>query len=164
MGRAKLLVVMAGGGHGFQTRQLIKGLGRQFDYVYLLPSDMSLSAIEGLPGGDVFHVPTMIRFMEGGMVRKMFRLAYAVWRSAIIIFKSRPDAVVAVGTAMAVPVMLCGRIFGKKTVFVESITRINDLSMTARLLARYRLCSRLYVQWPELAEAASNVRYRGVVI
>ena len=36
------------------------------------------------------------------------------------------------------------------TVYVESFTRIDELSLTARLISP--IASRLYVQWPELAK------------
>ena len=45
------------------------------------------------------------------------------------------------------------------TVYVESFTRIDELSLTARLISP--IAGRLYVQWPELAGHARGPRFAG---
>ena len=49
---------------------------------------------------------------------------------------------------MAVPFLVLGRLFGSQVVFVESITRIDSLSLSARLVRPFLHV--LYVHWPQL--------------
>ncbi|MEM7715539.1 MAG: UDP-N-acetylglucosamine--LPS N-acetylglucosamine transferase, partial [Cyanobacteria bacterium P01_A01_bin.68] len=49
---------------------------------------------------------------------------------------------------VAVPFIAIGKLLGAKTVFVESITRVKTLSLSAKLV---RPClDALYVHWPQL--------------
>jgi UDP-N-acetylglucosamine:LPS N-acetylglucosamine transferase len=56
--------------------------------------------------------------------------------------------IISTGAGVAVPFLILGRLFGCKTVFIESITRINTLSLSAKLVLPF--LSVLYVQWPQL--------------
>jgi beta-1,4-N-acetylglucosaminyltransferase len=70
-------------------------------------------------------------------------------------------AVVSTGAGVAVPFAWVGRLFGVPMLYVESFTRIDDLSLTARLISP--VASRLYVQWPELAGRTSWLRFAGTL-
>jgi beta-1,4-N-acetylglucosaminyltransferase len=76
-----------------------------------------------------------------------------------VLLKRPIDLVLVLGTPHAVPMLLAARILGRPTVFVESITRVDQLSLTGRLVRRLRLASRLLVQWPGL-----RVREPGVAL
>ncbi|MBD2666008.1 glucosyltransferase [Richelia sinica FACHB-800] len=65
-----------------------------------------------------------------------------------VIRKNRPDVIISTGAGVAVPFLILGKLFGKKTIFIESITRINTLSLSAKLTLPF--LSILYVQWPQL--------------
>jgi beta-1,4-N-acetylglucosaminyltransferase len=81
------------------------------------------------------------------------RLAARVMRT------ERPAAILTTGAGVSVPFAWVGRLFGVPTVYVESFTRIDELSLTARLISP--IASRLYVQWPELARHDSRLRFAG---
>ena len=49
-------------------------------------------------------------------------------------------------------------------VYVESICRVQRLSLTGVLLYRLRLCDALYVQWPELAASHPRARFLGAIM
>ena len=50
---------------------------------------------------------------------------------------------------------------GAHVVYIESLSRITEPSLTYRLIAP--VVSRVYVQWPELAETLPRSRYVGNV-
>ncbi|MGH2799344.1 MAG: hypothetical protein ACRDM0_17125, partial [Thermoleophilaceae bacterium] len=82
------------------------------------------------------------------------RLAERVLRA------ERPSAILTTGAGVAVPFAWLGRAHGIPTVYVESLTRIDGLSLSARMIAP--VATRLYAQWPELAESpAGRIRYAG---
>jgi beta-1,4-N-acetylglucosaminyltransferase len=72
----------------------------------------------------------------------------------------RPSAILTTGAGVAVPFAWIGSLMGIPTVYVESVTRIDELSLSARLIAP--VATQVYAQWPELAEpSASRVRFAG---
>ena len=67
---------------------------------------------------------------------------------------SGPAAILTTGAGVAVPFAWVGRLLGIPTVYVESVTRIEGLSLSARLIAP--VATRMYAQWPELAEPSGG--------
>jgi beta-1,4-N-acetylglucosaminyltransferase len=74
----------------------------------------------------------------------------------------RPAAIVTTGAGVAVPFAWLGRLRRVPVVYVESLTRIDELSLSARMIAP--VADRLYVQWPELEGALGRARYAGHVL
>jgi len=89
------------------------------------------------------------------LVRNL-RLAWRVLR------KRRPDAVLSTGAGLAVPFFLVGRLLGIRLVYVESVTRTEEISLSGRLV--YRLTNRFFVQWPRAAERLRRAEYAGSVL
>lgn len=48
-----------------------------------------------------------------------------------------------------------------RIVFVESIARVDSLSLTGRILYQLRLADALFVQWPQLQTDNPRTLYRG---
>jgi beta-1,4-N-acetylglucosaminyltransferase len=80
--------------------------------------------------------------------------------AARVLREERPSAILTTGAGVAVPFAWLGRLFGVPTVYVESLTRIEELSLSARMIAP--VADRLYAQWPELAQpSAGRIHYAG---
>lgn len=93
--------------------------------------------------------------------RNVPNLARNVWLALRVVPRLRPRVVLTTGAGVAVPFAWVARLLGARVVFVESLTRIDRPSLTYRLLRP--AVSRTYVQWPELAEALPEARFRGTV-
>jgi UDP-N-acetylglucosamine:LPS N-acetylglucosamine transferase len=65
-----------------------------------------------------------------------------------VIRQERPQLILSTGAGVAVPFLLLGKLHGCKTVFIESVTRIHTLSLSARLVCPF--LDVLYVHWPQL--------------
>jgi UDP-N-acetylglucosamine:LPS N-acetylglucosamine transferase len=65
-----------------------------------------------------------------------------------VLRSQRPDVILSTGAGVAVPFLILGKLLGSRTVFVESITRIETLSLSARLALPF--LDVLYVHWPQL--------------
>jgi beta-1,4-N-acetylglucosaminyltransferase len=52
------------------------------------------------------------------------------------------------GAGVAVPFLIVGKLLGSQTIFIESITRVQQLSLSARLVLPF--LDVLYVYWPQL--------------
>jgi beta-1,4-N-acetylglucosaminyltransferase len=79
-----------------------------------------------------------------------------------VVRRLRPRILVSTGAGLAVPFAWAGRLFGAKVVYVESLTRITEPSLSFRLIAP--VVDRAYAQWPELAERLPRLRYVGSVL
>ena len=71
----------------------------------------------------------------------------------------RPRRSSTTGAGVAVPFAWIGRLLGARVVYVESVTRIEAPSLSCRLIRP--VATRVYVQWPELLQAAAGARYVG---
>lgn len=89
----------------------------------------------------------MIR-AHGPTTRNLLTLLRNALLALRVLLRERPDLIVATGAGVAVPFLILGRLLGAHTVYVESITRIESLSLTARLSLPF--LSVLYVHWPQL--------------
>lgn len=71
-----------------------------------------------------------------------------------------PSVVISTGAGLALPFFLLGRLQRRRLVYVESITRVEKLALTGRLV--YPLASAFFVQWDSLAELR-RARFHGSV-
>lgn len=81
----------------------------------------------------------------------------------IILWKERPQVLLSTGAGPAVPFALVGRLFfGCRIIFVETITRIIEPSLTGRIM--YWLAHDFYYQWQGLERFFPKGRYGGPLI
>lgn len=65
-----------------------------------------------------------------------------------IIVKEKPDIIFSNGAEIAIPFFYLGKLFGKKTIFIECYTRINNPTVTGTFV--YPVSDLFFVLWPEL--------------
>lgn len=71
------------------------------------------------------------------------------------------DAVLSTGAGLAVPFFLAARLQGKRTVYVESLTRSEGLSLSGRMV--YPMAKAFFVQWPSTTKLR-RARHVGSVL
>jgi len=79
-----------------------------------------------------------------------------------ILLKERPDVVISTGAGIAVPFIYAAKLLNKKAIYIESITRSKDLSLSGKLV--YSCADALLVQWPELEKKYKKAKFAGQVI
>lgn len=93
----------------------------------------------------------------------LFRLLKAVLWSYRILRHEKPDVIISSGAEIALPFFYLGKLFGLKTIFIEGLFRVEDLSKTGRLI--YPVADVFFVQWPQLLEICGpKARYEGSII
>lgn len=91
---------------------------------------------------------------------KFFLNLWEAWR---ILRRERPSLILSTGAGPAVPFSLVGRwLFGCRIVFVETFTRVNSPSLTARLM--YRIAHDFYYQRESLAPYFPRGIYGGALL
>ena len=79
-----------------------------------------------------------------------------------ILTKERPEIIFSTGAGICVPFFYIARLFRMKTVYIELFTRVNSLSLSAKLI--YPFANHLLVQWPDLAKKYRKTKYEGQII
>jgi beta-1,4-N-acetylglucosaminyltransferase len=146
----RLMLIASSGGHIFEMlclRDFWKDKERCWvtfdtaDAKFLLKDERE---VEWAAHPTVRNIPNLLRNL---------RLAFRLLR------RSPPDMILTTGAGVAAPFIWLGRLYGIPTVFVESITRITELSLTARIVRPF--ATRMLVQWPELVRKYPGVEHHG---
>lgn len=146
----RVLIVASPGGHLLQMLALEPAwsdLDRS--WVTLRSADVEY-LLEG-EDVDYGHGPTPRNI--GNFLRNL-RLAWRVLR------ERDPGVVVSTGAGLALPFFVLGRLQRRRLVYVESITRVEKLALTGRLV--YPLVDAFFVQWESLA-GLRRARFHGSV-
>jgi beta-1,4-N-acetylglucosaminyltransferase len=148
--RRPLMIVCSSGGHLLQMLELREAWS-EFERVWVTFDKSDSRSL--LVGERVIHAHGPTNRSIPNLLRNL-RLAWRVLRN------ERPAAILTTGAGVAVPFAWIGRLRRIPTVYVESVTRIEGLSLSARLIAPVAL--RVYAQWPELATASrGRVHFEG---
>ena len=81
------------------------------------------------------------------------------WR---ICSKWKPSVIISTGSYIAVPLFLCGKFYGAKTIFIESNAKVYKKTMTGILVEH--LSNKIFVQWPEMLKKYPQAEYYGTLI
>lgn len=79
--------------------------------------------------------------------RNFFNLVRNFFVAVRVLFKERPDIIVSTGAGVAIPFFYLGKLLGKKLVFIEAYERIENPSLTGRVV--YRITDAFILQWEE---------------
>lgn len=157
----RVLLYVPGGGFQLESLLVLRQL-EGFDVALAVPTDSVL--LPWMERHEIHRVaPLLGRARRPPLVllRRWLRSAWHNWRA---VRASRPIAVIAVGSSVCVPGLVAARLNGVPTVFIESITRTDTLSLTGRLVERFRLASRFYVQWPGQVDGRRRRLYKGTIL
>lgn len=100
------------------------------------------------------------RQAHSGYLHQFITLSWLTLRSIYVYARVRPSAVISCGPGIAVPISALACIFGKKAVYIESNSRVYNLSPTGTIMKRF--ASLFIVQWEPLAGNPSVV-YGGLL-
>jgi len=78
-------------------------------------------------------------------IKNLVKNLFLAWK---VIYQERPKLIITTGAGESVPFVIIGKLFGSQVIFVESITRVKDISLSAKLVLP--LIDRLYVRWSSL--------------
>jgi len=144
-----LLLVCSSGGHLMQLHEL-RAAWEPFPRTWVTFDKSDARSL--LRDERVIHAYGPTNRNVPNLLRNL-RLAWSVVRH------ERPAAILTTGAGVAVPFAWVAKLHRIPVVYVESFTRIESLSLSGRMIAP--VATRLYGQWPELAQRAPRVRFAG---
>lgn len=96
-------------------------------------------------------------------IRNPLYLALNFLQSFHIFLKENPDIIITTGGGIAVSMSYLGKFFGKKIIFIESLSRVENPSLTGKIL--YPISDLFLVQWKSLLKKyGKKTKYRGRVL
>lgn len=92
-------------------------------------------------------------------LNKFVKNIFLAWK---ILKLERPTHIITTGAGVAVPFFFLAKLFSVKTIYLESLARLENLSLSGRLV--YFLADHFLVQWEELARRYRRAIYGGRVV
>ncbi len=151
----RILAVASGGGHWVQLLRLRPAFeGHHVTYVTVRDSYR-----DDIPGERLRVVADATRWSRIGLVKLAMGM---LW----IVLTERPDVVITTGAAPGYFAIRFARLLGARTLWMDSIANVEQLSMTGQLVSRHAHVR--LTQWSHLAAPAgkgeSEVQYAGAVL
>lgn len=146
--RAAALLVCSPGGHLLQMLRL-QPAWEQMNCTWIT-----------LEAADSSHLlrDEQVVFAKGPTNRSLRALIANAWLAWKVVRRERPAAILSTGAALAVPFFLIGKLHGARLVYVESLTRTDELSLAGKMV--YPFADAFFVQWPGAAKR-KRARYVG---
>ena len=147
-----LCLVASSGGHLLELVSLKPAWEVHKRFWVTFPTDDARTLLEGERVHWAYH-PTN---------RNLRNLVKNLWLAWKLLQHERPDVVISTGAGVAVPFLWVGRALGMRTIYIESLARIETLSLSGKLV--YPLVHRFFVQWPELLTRYPKAVHEGRVV
>ncbi|MDD2878133.1 MAG: hypothetical protein PHT60_12955 [Acidiphilium sp.] len=157
------LFVIPGGGFTFETKCLLGQLKDDLEFIYLTTRFGGEPGTEGIPPGIGHEVPMFSSLTQPSWRQSLKAFMVTFFTTLSVIREDGVGILVAVGGSHAVPMLLAGRMMRRKTVFIESITRVDKLSNTGRLVYSLHIASCFIVQWPNLKNSFPSSRLGSIL-
>jgi len=146
----KIGIISSCGGHLTEV-MCLKSVYERYEYFYVINDRIVLTADMGGRTYFISHSERDLKFFTN------------LLEALKILFQERPKVLLSTGAGPIVPFALIGRfIFGCKIIYIETITRIDEPSLTGKLM--YYIANDFYYQWKELATYFPRGKYCGSVL
>lgn len=147
----KILLISSSGGHWVQMNRLLPAL-EGHDLYYACTEK---SYCQHVPEGRFFHV------VEASQTNK-FKLVLQAFTVLSVLLRLRPTVILTTGAAPGFFALLFGKRLGAKTIWLDSIANVNELSLAGKKAAKH---ADLYMtQWEHLASPERGPQFSGTVI
>ncbi len=145
----KILAIASAGGHWVQLLRLESAF-KGHELIYLSTKKDFGKMVEG---HQFISVADANRNDKLGLL-KTFKALKAIIRSV------KPDLVVTTGAAPGLMGLMAGKLYGSKTIWIDSIANAEKLSMSGQIALTF--ADKVYTQWPDLAN--KKIIYSGNVL
>lgn len=148
--KAKLLAISSPGGHWIQLNRLCRQLENRYDIIYAMP--------------DALFKPqqnTRVYSIVDVSADDKWRLLPCALQVLYILLKERPNAILSTGAAPGAVAIGLGKLLGIRTIWVDSIANVKQLSRAGRLVQKH--ADVFLTQWQHLSDG-QTVLFKGAVL
>jgi len=171
----KICITCSSGGHLTQALAVLEAFEGEdyFLVVHNFPS-IKKSKFEGYGFSKVYRLRVLFNYNLPLKILPKFKLLlgcyitifFNIFEIIFIFLKERPDIIFSTGAEIAIPMFYLGKIlFKTKLIFLESLTRIEDISGTGKVVMP--IADLFLVQWLTLKEKYKNqnkILYKGSLV
>jgi UDP-N-acetylglucosamine:LPS N-acetylglucosamine transferase len=142
-GRIRILAIASGGGHWTQLLRLAPAW-RSLDVAY------ASTKVGGAIGREIGFPNAARSYMlpDANRSRKL-GLLWQFSHVVILVLRERPDVIITTGASVGFFALVVGKIFGARTVWIDSVANAEELSMSGKRAGRF--ADLWLTQWPGLA-------------
>lgn len=149
----KVIFVSSSGGH-LSELLMLEDLFYEYDYLLVTEStDVTSKLI------DKYNMEFLKYGPSKNIFKYLYNVLYNIFKSFKIVKKIRPETVVTTGAQVGGIFAFISKLYGSKIIYIESIARVNTLSITAKVI--YHFANKFYVQWEKLAMKYKKAQYLG---
>ena len=94
-------------------------------------------------------------------IMTILRTLFLFIHSFLILLRVRPDVMISTGSGLTIPPFLIAGLFGIKTIYIESPSRVVNPSIAGKMLIGKT--DKWLSSWPKLAEQYTAIEYRGMI-
>ncbi|TLV03232.1 oligosaccharide biosynthesis protein Alg14 [Dyadobacter luticola] len=145
----KILAIASAGGHWVQLLRLKPA----FEGHELIFVSTKTSFKETVKGHKFYSIPDASRWNK-------LKLIYSLICVFKIVFRSKPNIIITTGAAPGLMGIIAGKVIGAKTIWIDSIANVENLSMSGQIATS--IADKSYTQWPDLSN--SKVTFNGNVL
>ena len=150
--RKKICLISSSGGH-FEQLLMLRKLSDNYD-IFIVTEKTKYN-----------NKDEKIKYYVSQVNRKevlfIFKIIGIFFKSLFIYLKEKPDVIISTGALASIPMMYIGHIFKKKVIYIESFAKINNPTMTGKLVYKRKWANQFYVQWESMLEFYPNAIYKG---
>ncbi|XP_072535775.1 UDP-N-acetylglucosamine transferase subunit ALG14 [Salminus brasiliensis] len=180
-GSVCVLVVAGSGGHTTEIIRLMGSLSQAYSPRHYVMADTDKISEDKIrtfedsrkekgdnPGQFTIHRIPRSREVRQSWISSVLSTLYALLYSVPLVFRLRPDVVLCNGPGTCIPLCAAALLLGilglKRVllVYVESICRVESLSLSGKIL--YRLADYFFVQWQPLQTKYPKSVYIGRIV
>ena len=138
MAKRRVLAVASGGGHWVQLQRLRPAMAHH---------DVTFVTTHAGYAGEA--APFRLHVVNDASRNRKLGLILLAFRMLAILIRERPHVVITTGAAPGYLALRLGRLMGSRTIWIDSIANVDEMSMAGRLARQY--ADLWLTQWPHLA-------------
>lgn len=143
--------IASSGGH-WEELMCLKEIANDYDTFYVTEEGGQVKDSEMK---NIYTLPQINRHEKKFVVH----FAKLFFKAIKILEKEKPDFVITTGALIAFPFCIIGKMRGSKVIYIESFARVNNRSLTGRLV--YPFADLFLVQWKSLLQFYPKAKYVG---
>lgn len=151
--KKRLLAVSSAGGHWIELMRLLPAI-QSNDLAFVTVNQGYASEIKPLPGARFYCIGDVTRWNKVKWILTAFQLL-------LILLKERPHFVLSTGALPGYMAVRLGKMFGAKTIWVDSIANVEELSKSGQSIGRH--ADLWLTQWEHLSRKGGP-HFHGTVL
>lgn len=166
----KIGIICSPGGHLTQGLSVLKAF-EGHDCFLITQSFPTVKAFKSPQFEKTYHLRILCNYGLGVKISSSRYIWFGVYFTLLenmfelikIFIKEKPNVLFSTGAEIAIPAFYIGKmLFGTKLIFLESITRIKDVSFSGKMVMP--IADHFLVQWNDLAKKYKKAKFLGRII